>query len=180
MNQKTMNYDHLKIPGTHPSVYLGVGPTTRFTDTKTYGNSVGLSCCFRQWRAESHCSQIHGYALGFRFVFGATHLDDKGWVCDFGALKELKKNLENDFDHVLAVAGDDPQLEVFKKLAEAGVARVAMFPNGVGCERFAQRAFGFARQVVDKVYPDGRVFVMSAECFEHDGNSATYHEDIVR
>ncbi|SVB70610.1 uncharacterized protein METZ01_LOCUS223464, partial [marine metagenome] len=28
-----------------------------YQSTKTYGNEVGLSCCFRQWRADSHCNK---------------------------------------------------------------------------------------------------------------------------
>ena len=45
--------------------------------TKTYGNERGLSCAFRQWKAESHCRLIHGYSLGFRFVFEAETLDHR-------------------------------------------------------------------------------------------------------
>ena len=43
---------------------------------KTYGNEVGLSCCFRQWRTDSHCNKLHGYSLGFRFIFEAAKLDE--------------------------------------------------------------------------------------------------------
>ena len=37
--------------------------------TKTYGHDLGLSCCFRQWGASSHCRFLHGYALSFSFTF---------------------------------------------------------------------------------------------------------------
>ena len=57
----------------------------KYRVTKTYGNERGLSCAFRQWRADSHCNLIHGYSLGFRFVFEAAQLDDRNWVYDFGA-----------------------------------------------------------------------------------------------
>ena len=40
--------------------------------TKTYGNERGLSCCSRQWAADSDCSLLHGYSFGFRFVFAAV------------------------------------------------------------------------------------------------------------
>ena len=63
----------------------------KFYSTKNYGNDRGLSCSFRQWRAtHSHCSLIHGYSLGFRFVFEADTLDDKNWVYDFGNTKWIK------------------------------------------------------------------------------------------
>ena len=37
----------------------------------------GLSAAFRQWKADSHCKYIHGYALEFEFEFGANELDKK-------------------------------------------------------------------------------------------------------
>ena len=47
-----------------------------YRSTKLYDHNEGLSCCFRQWRAEhSHCQQVHGYALAFRFVFATDRLD---------------------------------------------------------------------------------------------------------
>ena len=76
---------------------------------KTYGNERGLSCAFRQWRADSHCRLIHGYSLGFRFTFEAKTLDDKNWVYDFGDMGFVKEFLEDNFDHILMVAFDDPR-----------------------------------------------------------------------
>ena len=81
----------------------------RYRVTKTYGNERGLSCAFRQWRADSHCNLIHGYSLGFRFVFEAAQLDDRNWVYDFGNLGFVKDFLEDNFDHVLMIASDDPK-----------------------------------------------------------------------
>lgn len=152
----------------------------RYRSTKTYGPEQGLSACFRQWRAtHSHCSKLHGYALGFKFVFGANLLDDLNWVMDFGALKPLKDKLMQTFDHKLVVAGDDPALHHFKQLQTAGLADVLMFPHGVGCEKFAEAAWHMADEVVrqhgrETDRTPGRVQVLSAECFEHAGNSAIF------
>ena len=79
-----------------------------FRSTKTYGHEIGLSACFRQWRAESHCRLLHGYALAVKFVFESEELDVRNWVVDFGSLKTLKGWLEDTFDHTLLVANDDP------------------------------------------------------------------------
>ena len=47
---------------------------------KTYGHDNGFSCAFRQWSAESHCSYIHGYSLGFTVTIGSDKLDvNKGY-----------------------------------------------------------------------------------------------------
>ena len=162
--------------------FSGIGTVvkTSYRSTKTYGNSAGLSAAFRQWRAtDSHCSKIHGYALGFKFIFGAMHLDDRNWVADFGSLKPLKLALEDHFDHVFAVAHDDPQIAEILRLGDLGLAKVRVFDYGVGCERFACKAFSLAAKVVKDKYPDGRVWVESAECFEHDANSAIYTEERV-
>ncbi len=72
----------------------------RYRVTKTYGNERGLSCAFRQWRADSHCRLIHGYSLGFRFTFEARKLDERNWVYDFGDMGFIKDFLEDNFDHI--------------------------------------------------------------------------------
>ena len=74
----------------------------KFYSTKTYNNDRGLSCAFRQWRAEhSHCKLIHGYSLGFKVIFECDELDERNWVMDFGGLKKFKNWLEDMFDHTL-------------------------------------------------------------------------------
>ena len=78
-----------------------------YKSTKTFGHEIGLSACFRQWRADSHCRFLHGYALAIKFVFAANELDVRNWVVDFGSLKSLKSQLEDTFDHKLLVAEND-------------------------------------------------------------------------
>ena len=143
-----------------------------YRSTKTYGNDRGLSCAFRQWRADSHCNLIHGYSLGFRFTFEAATLDKRNWVYDFGDCKWIKKYLDEVFDHTLAVAKDAPELAYLKGLGEFNLANVVML-DGVGCEKFAEHVYNY---VSSKVYndTDGRVSVYSVEVFEHGANSAIY------
>jgi len=143
-----------------------------YQSTKTYGNEVGLSCCFRQWRADSHCNKLHGYSLGFRFTFEAAQLDERNWVYDFGDCKWIKKYLDEIFDHTLAIAEDDPELNTFKTLHGKGLVNLFTF-KGVGCEKFAEHVYNY---VSPKVYTDtkGRVSLYSVEVFEHGANSAIY------
>lgn len=138
--------------------------------TKTYGNEKGLSCAFRQWRADSHCKLIHGYSLGFRFTFEAQTLDDRNWVYDFGGMKPIKAFLEKHFDHVMMVASDDPEIERLKDLTD--IANVRILRN-VGCEAFAEFVFSYWCNKIDHE-TTGRVRLVSVECFEHGSNSATY------
>jgi 6-pyruvoyltetrahydropterin/6-carboxytetrahydropterin synthase len=144
-----------------------------FLVTKTYGHELGLSACFRQWRAVSHCRFLHGYALSFKFVFEAQSLDDKNWVIDFGGLDELKQKLKDVFDHRLIVADDDPQMDTLSMLNGLGCANVLILPD-VGCEMFARYAWGFADDAVRRMGVAQRVRVISCEVREHGANSAIY------
>lgn len=146
----------------------------KYRSTKTYTHEVGLSACFRQWRAKSHCRFFHGYALSFKFEFVATHLDDNNWVVDFGSLKELRQKLEQKFDHRMVVAKDDPEYETIMELEKKGLAQTTTLEH-VGCEAFAFEAFLLAKQVVFALAP--RVHVLSCECREHGANSAIFIGD---
>lgn len=143
--------------------------------TKTYHPERGLSCTFRQWRADSHCRFLHGYALGVKLVFSCDRLDDKNWVTDFGGLKWVKDFLEHQFDHTTCIAQDDPALSTFQALAEQQLIQLRILPV-TSCE-------GFAKFIYDFVSPrimnesDGRVILHSVTVFEHEANSATYAAD---
>ena len=136
------------------------------------------SAAFRQWKStHSHCQYIHGYRLTADITFETNELDDKGWVADFGGLKDLKKTLEHTFDHKLVVAADDPQLDLLKLLDESGVAQVIVLQDGVGCERFAEFVLKTADTFIDEA-TDGRVRVKSVQINEHDKNFATAHRTV--
>ena len=136
---------------------------------KTYGNETGHSCAFRQWRANSHCNLIHGYALGFEITFEAEELDDRNWVIDFGDLGVLKKWLKEMFDHTTVVAFDDPHLELFEDLNSKNLIDLRLLEN-VGCEAFAEAVYLFCKME----FEDLRVKVKSVRVFEHGANSAVF------
>lgn len=143
----------------------------KYVSTKTYGHNVGLSCAFRQWRADSHCRLLHGYALAFKFTFEAADLDARNWVVDFGSLKSLKGMLERTFDHTTIVAADDPELDWFKDAEARGILRLIVLPAG-GCEKFAEYVFGATDVwLLDNGYAP-RVKLRSVEVMEHGANSA--------
>lgn len=146
--------------------------TVKFYSTKTFGNDRGMSCAFRQWRADSHCNQIHGYSLGFRFIFEADVLDERNWVYDFGNTKWIKSYLEEAFDHTLAVAKDDPLLPLFKQLDKEGGCTLRIMES-VGCEAFAHMVYVDVAPTID-AQTNGRVRLKSVEVFEHGSNSAIY------
>jgi len=142
--------------------------------TKTYGNERGLSCCSRQWAADSDCHLLHGYSFGFHFVFAAEQLDKRGWVLDFGrgGFGRIRDWLHEMFDHSLLVAEDDPERPALEALGARGIARVRVVP-GTSCERMAEMTFYKADEIV-KAATGGRCWVESVECSEHGSNSAIY------
>jgi len=147
-----------------------------FISTKTYGHEIGLSACFRQWRAESHCRLLHGYALAVKFEFEADELDVRNWVVDFGSLKSLKGMLEDTFDHTLLVAEDDPLREVLRNLEYLKLARVVIV-EATGCEAFAKLIYECTEVwLKDNGYAP-RCRVRSVEVREHGANSAIYIGD---
>ena len=146
-----------------------------YQSTKRYGHEVGLSCAFRQWRADSHCRLLHGYALSFEFTFEAEELDVRNWVVDFGGLKGLKGMLETTFDHKTLVAEDDPELDWFYEGKARGTLDLVVTEKA-GCEAFAELAFEAAEVYLqDYGYAD-RVRVVSVEVKEHGANGAVYYE----
>ena len=143
-----------------------------YTCTKHYGHDLGLSCVFRQHRADSHCAQLHGYPLAFTFAFGCTDPDENGWVVDFGALKPLKEWLVYHFDHTVLVAEDDPHLSLYYLLEESKLATLRVLER-VGCEAVAKLAYEAAQLLVRDI-TGGRAYVLSCTVAEHGANSATY------
>jgi 6-pyruvoyltetrahydropterin/6-carboxytetrahydropterin synthase len=154
--------------------------------TKTYGHDLGLSACFRQHRASSHCQFLHGYALSFKFTFEADELDERNWVLDFGGLKRLKDWLCDTFDHKLLIASDDPALDRLTSLADgrgvwnsSPVADVLVV-EAVGCEAFARMAWHNAAALLEQwrnreVAPlTNGVRLVEVEVREHGANSAIY------
>ena len=141
--------------------------------TKKFGHELGFSCAFRQWKAESHCRLIHGYALAFKFVFEAEELDVRNWVVDFGGLKGLKSILEDNFDHTTIVAEDDPEKEWFIEAEQRGILRLVVLPAG-GCEKFAEYVYEVAEGWLRDAGFAPRCRLVSVEVSEHGANSAIY------
>ena len=139
----------------------------------------GFSCCFRQWKAETtHCKYLHGYGISFKVYFEGE-LDHRNWVWDFGGMKRAKTLIDGKqpkawmdymFDHTLIVAQDDPFIEAFKQMEEAGVAQIRVIP-ATGAEKFAEYIYNKLNEFVH-VETEGRVRVTKVKFMEHGKNAA--------
>ena len=149
--------------------------------TKTYGHHLGLSACFRQPHATSHCRDPHGYPLSFKLTFESHHLNSLNWVIDFGSLKWIKAWLEECFDHRTILAEDDPALGDFQELYSKWGFKEPLVIPFVGCEGFAKYVGDYIiRKLSDMAAAgelqggDNGVILKSVEVREHDANSAIY------
>ena len=142
------------------------------------------SCAFRQPNAalnrpgagenSKRCSFVHGYKLQAKFWFECQCLDDKNWVVDFGGLGDLKRELQNQFDHTLTIDKSDSLLPLFEELHKQGGCDLRVM-DGVGIEKVSEWCFKTADQHVRHT-TKGRCWVSKVEVWEHDKNSAIYTE----
>lgn len=141
--------------------------------SKIFGHDRGLSCVFRQWRADSHCARLHGYAISVRLDLECETLDENNWVYDFGRFKAIKKWLEETFDHKLLVAVDDPAIDDLTMLQQLNVADVLVVEK-IGCETFAKMCFTAMSDMLTFADKQRGVRVVSCEVREHGSNGASY------
>ena len=149
----------------------------KYQVVKTYGHHEGMSCTFRQWRADhSHCRYIHGYAIGVELTFECQDLDSREWCLDFGSLGPIKEWLKSMFDHKTLVAEDDPHIDDLMHMAHLGLMDVVYVP-AVGCEKFAEMIYARVKDWLDRGPEAARVTLRSVRVSEHSGNSALYDAD---
>jgi 6-pyruvoyltetrahydropterin/6-carboxytetrahydropterin synthase len=142
----------------------------KYISTKTY-NQIG-PVAYRQWRADSHCNLIHGYALSFHFEFECETLDARNWCIDFGGLKPLKGLLEDWFDHTLLVAQDDPMREHLLNLGKLKLAKITEVEK-TGCEGIAAFLYEYINTIFLPNYGEkDRVWCSKVEVRETDSNMA--------
>ena len=152
----------------------------RFQSSKIFD---GFSTVFRQWKAEdTHCRFLHGYGISFKVYFEGD-LDDRNWVWDFGGMKRAKTRIDGlqpkkwmdyMFDHTVIIAEDDPDVQAFIQMGQAGVAQVRIIP-ATGAEKFAEYIYSNVNEFV-KTETDGRVRVTKVKFMEHGKNAAYYSE----
>ena len=150
----------------------------KYQSTKVFD---GFSCVFRQWRADgTHCKYIHGYGVSFKVWFEGD-LDHKNWVWDFGGMKRAKGTIDGMnpkawmdymFDHTMIIAEDDPFIESFKLMGQAGAAQVRILP-AVGAEKFAEYVYNKLQEFI-YTETEGRVKIVKVEFMENGKNSAIY------
>lgn len=132
----------------------------------------GYPAAHRQPRHDGHCSLIHGHDWAFTVEFGATSLDDNNFVFDFGKLQSVKGFFAENFDHTLVLNFDDPELELFRALADKRLCKLVVVESA-SAEGLAKLVFEEVTRIMASLTL-GRVFVTKVICHEDHKNSATY------
>lgn len=140
-----------------------------YTITKTYDN---LKAAHRQWRHSGHCSFVHGENWRLDITFQTRELDYQNFVYDFGALRPLREQLEDIFDHTLLIDIDDPARKFFEEMHNQKLANVRFLPSS-GAEGIARYVFDIADKFIREV-TQNRVQCAKVSVFEDSRNNATY------
>jgi 6-pyruvoyltetrahydropterin/6-carboxytetrahydropterin synthase len=137
-----------------------------YTSRKRLNDIVSLA--FRQPNAESHCSQMHGYALTFEFIFAAQTLDANNWVIDFGGMKSIANEIQNRFDHKTIITSAELQNEHFARLIADKVI-VPTIRDSFSMELLAQEVAEIAIINLE----DDRVALVECVVYENGKNAAS-------
>lgn len=112
----------------------------KYTSTKAYHDMFPVA--YRQYKADTHCNLIHGYSFSFTFYFGCDTLDARDWCQDYSSFKNLKKFLEEQFDHTLLVSETEPNLDWYKEAERRKMAKLTILPK-LGCESIADMLYKY-------------------------------------
>ena len=137
-----------------------------FQVTKRLG---GYPCAHRQWKDLGHCSFLHGYDRWIELTWEGER-DNRGWVIDFGGLKQIKDHFEYMYDHTVLIAPDDPFLGQFQELDEFDVVDLRVVdPSMEGM------ALAVAQYVDDWTHEAHRnAELVEVKCWENEKNAAAW------
>ena len=145
----------------------------KFQSTKKLGP---ISVGHRQWRDDGHCAWVHGYGRYIQFTFEGD-LDERQWVMDFGDLKDIKQWLEEQWDHRVMIASDDPQLDKLKEMHDLNIMNINVMDVekgwGPGIEASCKFVYDHVQPIITQK-TNGRVKITKVEIWEHERNSAVY------
>ena len=144
----------------------------KYKSSKRFGP---ITTGHRQWRDKGHCSYVHGYGRYVRLTFEATELDERGWVMDFGGLKDVKSWIESEWDHRTLIAADAPTIPELKTLEEVGGINLNILPEGYlpGIEESCRYLYDKLNPVIQRK-TNNRVEITRVEIWETEKNQAEY------
>ena len=144
----------------------------KYKSSKRFGP---ITTGHRQWRDTGHCSFVHGYGRYVRLTFEAFFLDERGWVMDFGDLKDVKSWIESEWDHRTLIAADDPVIPELKALEKVGGINLNILPEGYlpGIEESCRYLYDNLNPMIQQK-TNNRVELTRIEIWETERNQGEY------
>jgi len=124
-----------------------------------YSVTKSISFCYghRLLNYEGPCKHLHGHNARAVITLAAERLDERGMVMDFVDIKDVVKDwIDENLDHVMLLARDDPFLAVMREHGE----RVYVMDDNPTAENIARLIFEFLR---GKDYPVVEVALWETE-----------------
>lgn len=134
----------------------------------------------RQFTHSGHCALVHGHNWHVEVTLGVSsdkHLDENGFVFDFGKFGEFKDYLTHMLDHTLLISALDPHLGSFVSMQEHGLCDLRVLECGTSAEHMAAMFAKELEEFLVRYYPPDAGFlrarVMKVTVYEDEKNSAT-------
>ena len=124
----------------------------------------------RQHKHGGHCKFVHGHNWYFEIILEEDHLDEVGFVYDFGQFKRFKNWLDYMFDHTLLINTNDPEFDFF--VEHNGKLWDIREVEGGSSECIAKMVFDFLKSLLDNTRDGDKL--ISVRVIEDEKNSATY------
>lgn len=138
----------------------------------TIERTITFEAAHRLRHHDGACRNIHGHSYKVEVML-TGEVKDNGMVLDFKALNDKLRELLFDekegWDHALLVSEDDPLLEIYKLLVEAGGLRMRYLP-------FEPTAENMARNVAERLgeWLPEHVTAIHVSVWETANSCATY------
>jgi hypothetical protein len=124
----------------------------------------GINCMFRYWRSNHDDGLLSMYRFNIKLVLECRDLDDHQMVIPKGdyIFKEVEMMLEMVFRDKVIVAEDDPQINLYKIMADNGVIRLMVLPD-VGLEKIAEGVYNHVKVILINQDMVHRIDIRSVE-----------------
>lgn len=127
----------------------------------------------RNHRAPTHCAKVHGYARTVELTISCHKMAEQDWVIDLGDLKDVRKWIEEQWDHRLLLSDDDPHLDEFLYMEKLGLLDTNVLPSEKGWGPSLEQSCKFLADHINPILKEktsGRCFLTKVEIWEKTDN----------
>jgi 6-pyruvoyltetrahydropterin/6-carboxytetrahydropterin synthase len=124
---------------------------------------------------DGKCYNIHGHSYKAIVTLGAEQLDSNGMVLDFYHFADIKKYIDEKWDHALMLNVADPLVRVIMRQEfPKHPFKLWVAPDEPTAENIARWLTNAMGSILNAHLQDGRVSILSVTVYETATSSATY------